>query len=118
MRHDVRVKHGAAVRDALHRIHERRNVQYAVLQEIPEARRVLARQLEGVAILDDLRQQEDAERGVCRAQPQRRLRPFVCEGRRHTDVDQRDVGPLFTYRRLEGVAVADAGRDLDARLPE
>src|SRR5262245_23664689 len=116
--HDVGVEHGAAVGHPVNRIDQCRDVDDMVLQQVAEPLRVVLRESSGVAALQRLRQQQDAEAVVLLAQLRRRASALVREARRHPDVDQRDVRPVLHDEALELVGVAGHRTGLDVGLGE
>ena len=87
----LRIEHGPPVRHAPDRARELLDVGDAVLEQVPDRARVLADQLERVVGLDVLRQHEHADVGMRLADLDRRAQSVVGVGRRHADVDDRDV---------------------------
>ena len=65
--HDLRVERGAAGRDALDGVDELAHVAHAVLEQVADARRVVADELEHVRRLEVLRQHEHRDRRVASA---------------------------------------------------
>jgi hypothetical protein len=55
---------------------------------------------------------------VLGADPQRRAQPVVCVGRRHADVDHRDVGLVGVDLAQQVLGVAGLADDLEAPLLE
>ena len=90
-RDHLRVERGAAVRDPFHRGGELLHVGDAVLEQVADALGVSLEQLERVAGLDVLREHEHADSRVALADLLRGAEPLVGVGRRHPDVDDRDV---------------------------
>ncbi len=107
---------GAAVRDPFKGVDQRGDVDDAIFQQVAESGRVRLRQGQGVATLHRLRQQQNPQRRPVLPQPRRRLGTLVGEGRRHTDIDDGDIGQALGHGHFERRAVADAGDDLDTGL--
>ena len=118
LRDDVGVDDGAAVRDAADGGEELVELDDPVLEQVAEALGAVAEERERVARLDDLREDEHPDLRMLGADRHRRLRPLVGVGRRHADVDDRDVGLLAPHDPLQRVGVTDLRDDLEAVLRE
>jgi hypothetical protein len=116
--HHDRVERGAALGDALDRIDERRDVADALLEQVADAVRVLADQIERERLLEELRQDQDPRLVGPAAQLERRAQPVVLPARRHLHVDDRDVGPVRARLAQEVDGVARLRDDVQSRLRE
>ena len=93
-RDDRRVDDALAVGDALQRVDEHGDVGHALLEQVAGALGVLLEQAHRVVRLEVVGEHEHAD--VAGASARISLRgdePLVGVGRRHPDVDDRDVGP-------------------------
>ena len=91
----------------------------AILEEVADAARAVGDEPQGERRLDVLRQDEDADlRAVLGADRLRGPEALVGVGRRHPDVDDRDVGVVLADGDEERVGVADLGDDLEAGLDQ
>lgn len=115
-RHDLRIESRSALGDPFCRREELADLEDAILQQVSET--AVRHKLDGMRRLDVLGEYEHAElrkpppdlaRGPC---------PLVGEGRRHTDVDDDEVGGLRVDRREQPVGVADQRYDLVAAILE
>ena len=88
-----------------------------VLEQVADAARTVGHQAQRERRLDVLRQDEDADvRAVLGADRLRRPEALVGVGRRHPDVDDRDVRAMLADGLQERVGVAGLGDDLEAGL--
>jgi hypothetical protein len=113
---DIRVEHRPPDGNPLDRVYECRYIDDAVFQQVTETGWVNARQFQGEAALDRLREQQDTEPWPAGPQSGRRLRTFMREGRWHANIDDRHVWLRGRDDRLQGRTVRDGAGDLDARL--
>jgi hypothetical protein len=100
-----------------HRIGEGPDVAHPVLQQVPDARGVVADQVEGVALVEELRQDEDAHVRVIAPDRHGGAQAVVGVVGGHLDVDDRDVGAMRGDLAHEVVGGARL-RDHEARLAE
>ena len=100
------VDRGAAGGDPVDGLEEVARLGHAVLEQVPDTARIASEQLARVALLDVLREDEHRERRVTIAQLECGAHPLVGEGRRHADVDDRDLGrlPRDGGEQLDGIA--------------
>ena len=89
---DLGVEGGAALAHPAHGGEELGDVGDAVLEEVAEAAGIDGEQLGGVALLDVLRQHEDADPRPARADLEGGPEAVVGVGRRHAHVDDGEVG--------------------------
>ena len=75
----------------MERVDELGDVADAVLEQVADATGTVGEQLGRVAALDILAEHEDRRPGDPAAELDRRAQPLVTLGRRHPDVDHRDV---------------------------
>src|SRR3954447_18679981 len=113
---DLRVKRRASRGDAGQRVEEVVDVEHAVLEQVAEA--AAGHQLDRVASLDVLREQQDAEVRVGRSQAACYLCAIVGVIRRHADVDDRHVGLGLVDGGFKRVGVGGPGDDLVAGIVE
>ena len=113
---DLRIQRAAAVGDPPDRIDERLHISDALLQEVPDALGVLTDQLEGVMLLVELRQDEDAGLGALPAKLERRSEPVVLETRRHLHIDHRHIRAMGERSAQKVLGIAGLGRHLEACL--
>ena len=112
---DVGVEDGAARGDTLDGVDEHGDVDDPVFEQVSEARRTVACELGGVATLEGLGQQQDAQIWSTLLEPHRGLASLVGEGRRHSYVHQRHVrlvlrdGPLQLFGVSDELARLHAG---------
>ena len=84
--------------DPLERLDEVADVGHPVLEQVADAGGVVGQQVGGVAGLDVLGEEQDAEALVAGPQLEGEPQALVGEGRRHPDVDHRDVGRVLRRR--------------------
>ena len=111
---DLGVQRRAPVGDAVHGVDEDRDVADALLEQVADALGVVADQVDGVGLLEVLREHEHAGLGERVAQLDRRAQAVVLVGRRHLDVDDGDVGAMRARAAQEVVGVAGLRDDLEA----
>ena len=103
--HHLGIQRRAPRGDPLQGLDEVADVGHPVLEQIADPRRVVGQELGGVAGLDVLREQQDAQTFVATAQLDRGPQSLVGEGRRHADVDHRHVRPFPFDRAPQGIGV-------------
>ena len=113
---DLGVERGPAAGDPPQGVHELADVDDPVLEEVADAARPVGEELGRVLPLDVLAQDEDRGAGHPPAGLDGRPQALVALGRRHPDVDDRDVGSMLDDRLHERRAVADLGHDDPAGL--
>jgi hypothetical protein len=112
---DLWVDDGATAGDPPDRIGEIVEVVNAVLEQVADAACTIGDQAQGEGRLDVLRQNEDPDaRAVLGADRLRGAEALVRVGRRHPDVDDRDIGLVLANCGQERGGVADLGDDLEA----
>jgi hypothetical protein len=117
-RDHLRVERRAAVGDAFDRVDELRDVAHAVLEQVADARRVVAYELEHVGRLEVLGEDEHRDSRVVTSDLRGRHKPVVGVAGRHPDVDDRDVGQRGLHLLHEVVGVVRAPDDLVAGLAQ
>ena len=110
--HDLRIERRAPVRHALGRFEELADVEHAVLQQVAEARRPELTSSTAKRRLDVLREDEHGGARMRRANLDGCAHAFVLVGRRHADVDDREVGIVLGDDGEQRLGVADAGDDV------
>ena len=115
---DLGVEHGPALADRADGVRERVEVADPVLEQVADALGAVADQVDGVALLDVLGEHEDLGVRVLRADLHRGAQAVVGVGRRHLDVDDRDVGPVRADLAAQVDRVARLADDVEARLLE
>ena len=115
---DERVERRAALGDPPDGGRELVDVGDAVLEQVPEPVRAVGEQLDGVGVRDVLGEDEHAGVGVLGADLAGRPDPLVGLGRRHANVDDRDVGVVAAHLEHQLVGVPCLPDDLDLRLLE
>ncbi len=104
------------VGDPVEGVEELGDVGDPVFEQVADAVRAAGDQLGGVALLDPLGQDEDADVGPLVPDEQRGAQALVGERRRHPHVDHADVWPRVGDGAEERLGVARGGDDLVARL--
>ena len=90
-----------------------------VLEQVADAAGAVGDQPQRERRLDVLRQDEDADRrAVLGADRLRRPEAFVGVGRRHPDVDDRDVGTVLADGGQERLGIAGLGDDVETGLDQ
>ena len=106
LRDDFGVQGGTSYGDPFQCLDEVADVGHPVLQEVADAGGVVGQQVGGVAGLDVLGEEQDAQALVAVAQLEGEAEALVGEGRRHPDVDDRDVGRVLGDRAAQRGRVA------------
>jgi Phage integrase family len=96
----------------------RSGVGDAVLEEVAEPGGRLGQQAHRDADLDVLREDRDADPGMARADLVRGPKPLLGVGRRHADVDERDVRRVDVDLRDDLLAGGRLSHDFEARAPQ
>ena len=104
--------------DALDGVDELGDVAHAVLEQVADARGVVADELEHVRRLEVLGEDEHGDRRMRPADLGRRDEPVVRVARRHAHVDDRDVRRVRADLQQQVVGVDGAADDLVPRLDE
>jgi hypothetical protein len=86
--------------------------------QVTDAARPAGQQLDGVALLDVLREHQHGQSRDLLAGTDRGSQAFVGERRRHADVDDREVRPVFLDRAEQVFAVVHRRRGFDALVRE
>ena len=118
LRDDFGIQGGTSDGDPLQRLDEVADVGHPVLQQVADAGGVVGQEVGGVAGLDVLGEQEDAQPLVAGAQLQGEAEALVGEGRRHADVDHRDVGRVLGHRAAQRGRVPDGAGDGEAAVDQ
>ena len=113
---DLGVEHRAALADGADGVRERVEVADAVLEQVADALGAVADQVDRVALLDVLGEHEHLRVRVLLADLHRRAQAVVGVGRRHLDVDDRDVGPVRPDLAAQVDRVAGLADHVEARL--
>ena len=113
---DLRVEGRAAGRDALDGVDELGDVAHAVLEQVADARGVVADELEHVGRLEVLGEDEHRDGRMGAADLRRGDQPVVGVARRHPDVDDRDVGRVGAHLQHQVVGVVRAPDHVVARV--
>ena len=106
----VTVQRRLAGRHAAHGLEEDRPVGHAFLEQVADPVGALPDQIEDVAVLEELRQDDDAHPRVELADLHRRAQPVVGAAGRHLDVGDDDVRPVVPCLSDE-VDGVDGGAD-------
>ena len=114
----LRVQRGAAGRDPVQRLDEVAGTDDAVLQQVPDAGRVVVQELARVAGLDPLGEHEYRRFRMRPADRERGAQALVGVRRRHPDVDDRHVRPVLGHGGDEVVPVVHGGGHRDAVVGE
>jgi hypothetical protein len=112
--HHFGVEHGAAAGHAPERVRELVEVGDPVLEQVADAARVVADQLERVGRLDVLAEHEHADLGVRPPDRHGRAEAVVGVRGRHADVDHGGVGAMGADLADEVVGVARLRDDVEA----
>ena len=115
---DGRIERRAALGDAPDGRGELLHVGHAVLEQVADALGALREELHRVARLDVLGEDEHAGGRVPLADLLRRAQPFVGLGRRHPDVDDRDIGLVHRDVAQQVLGVSRLRDDVEAGVPE
>ena len=118
LRDDLRIEHRPAGRDALDRLDEPVDVGHALLEQVADPLGAVREQLAQVAVLDELREQQDPDRRQLLADGQRRAQAVVGVVGRHPHVDDRDVGLVGANLAQQVLGVTGLGDDLEAGVAE
>ncbi len=114
-----RVDHRAALGDDVDRRRELLPVVDAFLQQIAATLRTCFEEAQGIARIGMLAQHDHADMRMILAELGRDPDPLVVPGRRHADVEDRDIRVVRPDRLEQGFAVLGARDELDALdLPE
>ena len=103
---------------AAHGVHERVHVAHSLLEQVADARRVVADQVVRVGLLAVRREHQDAELGLVGAQLHGRAQAVVRALRRHLHVDDRDIRLVRTDLADEVVRVARARDDVEPGIAQ
>ncbi len=109
LRHHFGVEGGSARSDAAHRVEELLDVGHPVFEQIADGSGRAAEQFGGIPFLDVLAEDKDGDAGPPLAEFQRRSDPFVGPGRRHPDVNDREIRTELRDR------LDERGRRIDRR---
>jgi hypothetical protein len=96
---DLGVEHGAARCDTPHRFDELGNFSDPVLEEVADRARVCGQELTGIALLDELGEDEQWDRWPAPPDLDCRPQALVPVAGRHADVDDGQVG-LACFHRI------------------
>jgi hypothetical protein len=103
---DLRIQRAAPTRHPRDRIDERVDVSHAFLQQVSDALRALTDEIEGVLLLVELRQHQDAGIGTLSPELERRPQPIVLVTGGHLDIDHRHIGPMGKRPAQKGLCIA------------
>ena len=117
-RDDLGVERRAAARHAPDSVGERVHVRHAILEQVAGALGGLREQLERVGLLDVLREHEHRRARVLGADPVGGAQALVGVGRRHPDVDHRDVGMVGSDLAQQILGVAGLAGHFEAGFLE
>jgi hypothetical protein len=113
--HHLRVNDRAAGRQSAHRVSEVVDPCHPILEQVTDARRIVAQQLDRVACLDVLREHQDCDPGMLASNLARRLQPFGGMGGWHADVHHQHVRRCVSRQLDQAVDVGRLADDLEAR---
>ena len=116
--HDLGIERRAAARDAPDRVGEQRQIADAVLEQVADAVGAVADEVERVAVLEELRQDDHADLGLRGADLDGGAQPVVGRVGRHLDVGDDDVGLVRARLAQQIGSVRGDGDDLEAVLLE
>ena len=109
------IQRRAAERHSSHGVGEGVHIADAIFEQVARALGRLRQQVEGVGLLDVLREHEHGGAGVLDANATRCPQPLVGVRRRHSHVDDRDIRPMRADLAQQILAVARLADDLEAR---
>jgi hypothetical protein len=115
---DLGVERAAPRRNAGNGLHERVDVANPFFEQIPDAFRALADQVQRVALLVVLRQDEHADLRMRAPDLDRSHQAVVAAARRHLDVGHDDVGAVRQHLAEQVVGVAGLRDGLEAGVGE
>ena len=110
---DLRVEDRAAARDLVQRADQLVDVGDPFLQQVAEPAGAVLQQVVGVVLLDELREHDDADLRMARADLLGRLDPFVRARGGHADVGQDGVGGVLLDGGEQLVAGGRRADELD-----
>ena len=110
---DLRVEGGAAARDVAQGADELVDVRDPLLEQVAEPRDAVGEQLEGVVLLDVLREHHHADRRVVGPDLLGRIDALGGVGRRHPDVGEHGVGLVLGHGLQQRLRVGHAVDEID-----
>ncbi len=113
-RHHLGIDDRAARGDPAHRVGEVVELHHPLLEQVADAGRIVPDQVDRVASLDVLREDEDRDGRMVRPDPAGRLEALGRVGRRHPDVDDREVRALAIDEGQQAGHVIGLADDLEA----
>ena len=113
---DLRIERAAAGGHAADRLDEGLDVADALLEQVADTLGAVADEVDGVALLVELREHQHADLGVARAELERGAQAVVLAARRHPHIHHRDIGTMRERATEEVVGISHLGDDLEARL--
>jgi hypothetical protein len=116
--HDLRVERRPTARHAPDGIDEQRQITHTVLEQIADALRSRADQVEGVAVLEELGEHHDPHIWLPRADLLHCSQTVVGQIGRHLDVGDYDVGVVGAGLAQQVLGVARHPDDLEPGLLE
>jgi hypothetical protein len=115
---DLRVQRGPARRHTPNRVDEARDIADAMLEEVADAPGTISEQLARIMVLQELRQHEYGDVGLCRADLARGAEPVVGAVGGHLDVGDDHVGFMRPGFADQVGSVRCNGNDIETSLRE
>ena len=114
--HDLGIERRAAAGDAPDRVGEQRQIAHAVLEQVADAAGAVADEVERIAVLEELRQDDHPDLRLRGADLHGGAQPVVGRVRRHLDVGHDHVGLVRSRLAQQVRGVPGDGDDLEAVL--
>ena len=115
---DVGIERGSAGGHSAHRLDEHADVAHLFLEQISDTLSAVDDQVERVTILEELREDEHANRPILDPDRQRSAKPVVGPIGRHLDIGHDHVRVIGARLGQQFARIARGGHDLEAGLGE